>query len=177
MNQRIENAAQQLLDEHELSELPVPVEMIAERSGAAVRYRTFDGDVSGLLLRTEDGIIIGVNSTHPKTRQRFTIAHELGHLNLKSHKGRPVTVEHLTRGARVNWRDGTASQATDKEEIEANQFAAALLMPKELVEQEFWELAQRQPDEVIIQRLSRRFQVSGQAMRFRLVNLALLDPM
>jgi len=169
MNQRIETTAQQLLDEHGLSELPVPVEMIAEQSGAAVRYRTFDGDVSGLLLRTEDGIIIGVNSTHPKTRQRFTIAHELGHLLL--HKEELL---HVDESASIRFRDEESSLATKADEIEANQFASELLMPAHLVWKEIDALPDDLDPEDAIPVLAERFEVSEQAMTLRLNRLGAL---
>jgi Zn-dependent peptidase ImmA (M78 family) len=176
VNRNVEKAAFALLVAHDITRPPVPVDALAELEGAEVRYRQFDDDVSGLLLREEDLAIIGVNAGHAKTRQRFTIAHELGHLTLKSHKGRPVIVEHLSR-ARVHWRDGTSGQATEREEIEANQFAAALLMPQVMIEGDFWPLAGRHPHDVVVARMARRYGVSEQAMHFRLVNLALLDPM
>jgi Zn-dependent peptidase ImmA (M78 family) len=175
MKRSVEKAATELLREHRVTEPPVPVEALAQRRGAEVRYTTFDGDISGLLLRQEESRIIGVHAGHAATRQRFTIAHELGHLEL--HPGRPAIVEHLSR-ARINWRDGTSAKATDKEEIEANQYAAALLMPASMVERDFLSLARLHPDdETVVERLSRRYQVSSQAMKFRLVNLALIDPL
>jgi Zn-dependent peptidase ImmA (M78 family) len=173
MKRSVQKAAEELLQEHGVTSAPVPVEALARRRGAEVRYTIFDGDISGLLLRQGDDRIIGVHARHPATRQRFTIAHELGHLEL--HPGRPAIVEHLSR-ARVNWRDGTSAKASDKEEIEANQYAATLLMPAFLVEADFFALARVHPDETIIDRLSRRYEVSSQAMTFRLVNLALVDP-
>jgi len=176
VNARIERAAIELLARHNVADPPVPIDEVAQLAGAEVRYRQFDDEVSGLLLQEVGLTIIGVNAAHPKTRQRFTIAHELGHLTLKSHKGRPVIVEHLSR-ARVHWRDGTSGQATEREEIEANQFAAAVLMPQPMLEKDFWPLVRRHSDEVVTARLARRYGVSAQAMRFRLVNLALLDPM
>lgn len=169
-----EKQAHELLAQHGVTKPPVPVEDLARRAGTEVRYRKFDGDISGLLLRTDDGHVVGVHAQHPRTRQRFTIAHELGHFLL--HDGRPAIVEHLHRSARVNFRDGTSALATDKEEIEANQFAAALLMPGEMVENEFAQLLGRHTDERIGELLARRFEVSPQAMRFRLMNLALIDP-
>jgi Zn-dependent peptidase ImmA (M78 family) len=169
----VDDRAEALLREHGIVAPPVPVEALAQRLGAEIRYRMFDGDVSGLLLREGDSTIIGVNADHPKTRQRFTIAHELGHLRM--HPGEGVIVEHLSF-ARVNWRDGTSGQATHKQEIEANQYAAALLMPGEMVSHDFSQLARLQPHDVIVDRLARRYHVSSQAMRFRLVNLALIDP-
>lgn len=152
---------------------PVPVEEIARLQGAEVRYYPFDRDISGLLLRSEAATIIGVHSEHPKTRQRFTIAHELGHKVL--HRGRPVIVEHLHR-ARANWRDGQSGLANDSEEIAANQFAAGLLMPQRIIEERFQEIDGRFTERLLIETLARQFEVSAQAMRFRLVNLALIDP-
>lgn len=175
MNSRIEAKAAAFLAEAGISRTPVPVEVLARHEGAKIRYREFDGDISGLLLRTEDEKVIAVHSSHAKVRQRFTIAHELGHLRL--HKGRPIIVEQLTRSARVNWRDDVSSGATDTEEIEANQFAAALLMPRPLIEADYWRLANPgNSNEDIVDQLARRYIVSAQAMNFRLLNLALADP-
>lgn len=174
MMQDAEREAQRLLAQHGITKAPVPVEDLARCAGTQVRYRKFDGDISGLLLRTDEGTVVGVHALHARTRQRFTIAHELGHFLL--HDGRPAIVEHLHRSTRVNYRDGMSALATDTEEIEANQFAAALLMPGQMVEDEFAELIGRHTDERIVELLARRFQVSPQAMRFRLMNLALIDP-
>lgn len=173
---RAEKAAAKVLEAAGVTRPPIPVEALAKRAGAKVRYRSFDGDISGLLVRSDDGEkIVAVHSGQPKVRQRFTIAHELGHLTL--HKGDTVIVEHLTRRAHVSWRDGASSGATDLEEIEANQFAAALLMPAEMVESDYWAIARRNvSDDTLVALLSRRYHVSNQAMRFRLLNLALVDP-
>lgn len=175
MNKRIEQKAATFLEEAGVRLAPVPVDVLARREGAVIRYRMFDGDVSGLLLRTEDEKVIAVHSQDSKVRQRFTIAHELGHLRL--HKGNRVIVEHLSRGVRVNWRDGASSGATDWEEIEANQFAAAVLMPQAMIDTDFSKLAKSgMLNDQIIEQLARRYAVSSQAMGFRLRNLALIDP-
>jgi Zn-dependent peptidase ImmA (M78 family) len=171
---KAEKKARELLERHGITKAPVPIEDLARSAGTQVRYRKFDGNISGLLLRTNGETVVGVHAQHARTRQRFTIAHELGHFLL--HDGRPAIVEHLHRSARVNFRDGTSALATDTEEIEANQFAAALLMPGDMVEDEFNQLFGRHTDERIVQLLARRFGVSPQAMRFRLMNLALIDP-
>src|SRR5262245_61528186 len=102
---------------------PVPVERLAEGLGAEIVYQSFEGDVSGMLYRDENRNLIGVNSAHGANRQRFTIAHEIGHLKL--HAGKPVFVDSF--GGRVNLRDGTS----DLQEVEANAFAASLLMPQQ----------------------------------------------
>jgi len=175
MTSKAERRAEDLLEAHGITQAPVPVDDLARELGAEVRYRTFDGDISGLLVRTDDGqTVVGVHAKHARTRQRFTIAHELGHHVM--HKGRPAIVEHLTRSARVNFRDGTSALATDKEEIEANQFAAGLLMPSTLVEDAFLEATPRLGPERTAAVLAKVFEVSPQAMNFRLMNLALIDP-
>jgi Zn-dependent peptidase ImmA (M78 family) len=176
MTPRPEARAQKLLDELAINSIPIPVEKLARACNTQIRYRRFDGDISGLLLREDDGeVIIGVHAQHARVRQRFTIAHELGHKVL--HKGRPVIVEHLHRSGRVNFRDGTSALASDREEIEANQFAAGVLMPRSLVESAFDEQIVTLSHDRIVAILARKFEVSEQAMRFRLMNLALVDPM
>jgi Zn-dependent peptidase ImmA (M78 family) len=89
-----------------------------------------------------------------------------------------MIIEQLNPGARVNWRDGASSGAKDNEEIQANQFAAALLMPTKLLERDSWKLVDGGIDDesALVERLSKMYDVSPQAMRFRLLNLALLDP-
>src|SRR3954470_4270018 len=69
--------------------------------------------------------IIGINSSHPETRKRFTIAHEMGHLVLHQ-----LDQVHVDKQFLVKLRDDISSQAIDPHEIEANAFAAALLMPE-----------------------------------------------
>ena len=100
------------------SELAIDVHAIAASLEAGVVYERLPSDVSGMLVRDNESIVIGVNESHSPSRQRFTIAHELGHLVM--HRGRPLVVD----SARVNMRDSRSSMATDLEEIEANSFAA-----------------------------------------------------
>lgn len=174
MNRPID-AALALLDGSAVVEPPVPVEHIARDCGALLSYQPFDGeDISGLLYRAPNAApVIGVNSTNPKLRQRFTVAHELGHLVL--HEGQELILERLVR---VNFRDATSSTASDQEEIEANRFAAELLMPGPLLERAFQLLLEGRPlsDVELVRRVARRFEVSHQAMEYRLANLGMLTP-
>jgi Zn-dependent peptidase ImmA (M78 family) len=161
-----------LLEETKTSQPPVPVEKIAATQGAQLTYTAFDGDVSGVLYRESNRVLIGVNSTHAPTRQRFTIAHEIGHLLM--HEGRPVVVDRLVR-VNINLRDGTSS----REENEANAFAAELLMPRNLIASEierFLQRARRVVPQELVDELSSTFRVSAEAMSYRLENLGILDP-
>lgn len=164
--------AEELLREAGIVAPPVPIEQLAERAGAVVRYAPFDGQMSGLLCRSEDGngAVIGVNSRHPTVRQRFSIAHELGHLVLHE------PAFQIDQHAFVSFRDSESSSATDPHEIEANQFAAALLMPAALLRECVEQLGENADVEESIGRLARRFDVSTQAMTIRLTSLGALTP-
>ena len=163
---RAEQAAIDLLDQFGIDELPIPVDKIAEDLGVSLRYEPLEGGLSGVLFRDQQGRqVIGVNALHAHVRQRFTIAHELAHLRLHEDA---LYVDGLVR------RDDKSSLALDPQEIEANSFAAELLMPRKLV---LRELANNVPEGAVadptklLRRLGREFGVSEQAMEFRLVNL------
>lgn len=101
------------------------------------------------------------NASESKERQRFTIAHEVGHYALGHMAGKTL------------FRDTTETftgRVYDVVEVEANKFAAELLMPESLVKS-----AIEQDGIQTINQLANRFGVSASAMRWRLVNLGLLS--
>lgn len=166
-----EKAAAEVLKYCKVTNAPVPVEEIAKELGATIQFEPFDGkdDVSGMLFRDDARTIIGVNSTHARTRQRFSIAHECGHLQL--HEGKMYV------DARINFRDSVSKLAVDAEERAANAFAAALLMPSTFVIDEIKKAIEKNMSddaEAIIDDLAQVFEVSTQAMTYRLKNLGLL---
>lgn len=171
MAKHAEHAAARLLADHGVNWPPIDAEALAKAEGVLVVRRRFkDADVSGMLFRDMDHHIIGVNSAHSVLRQRFTIAHELGHRAL--HPGRELILDVPVR---VNLRDKNSSTATDIEEIEANAFAAALLMPEHMVRDQLNQLPAsklREPDTTATA-LSAIFRVSTSALSFRLINLGL----
>lgn len=157
-----------LLRQHRIKKAPVPVEKIAERLGLDVRYAPFDGELSGALVRNDGECYIGVNSLHSPNRRRFTIAHELGHYLL--HEG---VKQHLDNDFRVNWRDDKSSKAVNPEEMEANRFAAELLMPAEFLVRDI-ERIENFDSESAINLLARRYRVSREAMKIRLGNFGFI---
>lgn len=161
---RIEEIVEQLLKKSRITKPPVPVERIAEHQGLDIRLAPYEGDLSGALVRTEREAYIGVNSNHHPNRQRFTVAHELAHYFL--HKGLRL---HIDKNIWVNWRDDGASKAVQWEEIQANQFAAELLMPTAFLIRDINKI--RRIDDHIVQFLARKYRVSPQAMDIRLNNL------
>jgi Zn-dependent peptidase ImmA (M78 family) len=126
---RIKRLVKELLDNANAVEPPIDVESIARSRGVSIQFEQFDRDVSGVLVRDASGSVIGVQKIQSDTRKRFTIAHELGHLML--HDGELI---HVDRSFRANFRKEAAKEPRDVEEIEANAFAANLLMPKEMIE-------------------------------------------
>jgi Zn-dependent peptidase ImmA (M78 family) len=170
MATRADREVERLLKEARVLEPPVDVEALAARCGAQVSYEAVSPHISGLLYRDEQRSIIGINARNSRQRQRFTIAHELGHLLL--HEGELI----FDTTGRLNWRDESSSLATDPEEIEANASAAQLLMPESLVRGFVREPGGRQPMDRLIRDMAKTFDVSVQAMQYRLINLGLLMP-
>lgn len=164
--------ARKLLEEAGVTKPPVDVEALAAMVGAVVSYEVFKEDLSGVLVKKPSRSVIGVNSFHARTRQRFTIAHEIGHLLLK-HKGEVFVDQTVMK------RDARSAQATDPQEIAANQFAAELLMPRNLVLDAVAERQRRRPElsaSMLVEDLAAFFEVSSQAMEYRLTNLGMFMP-
>jgi Zn-dependent peptidase ImmA (M78 family) len=162
---------QRLLTEQGVGSGPVDVEKLAGLLGIDVRKQNAGPDLSGFILRNpENGkVVIGVNRAHAPTRQRFTIAHELGHFHL--HEGEALRVDR-THAFRVNLRDDIASKGTDTEEKEANLFAAELLVPNSFLRKDLREHGTLDlGDERAIAKWAKRYQVSPQMLTFRLTYL------
>lgn len=171
---RAEKEALRLLQRYDVHAPPIPVDALAQQEGAQIARLRFKGPESGFALRDRNSWIIGVNTLTSARRQRFTIAHELGHLLL--HEGKPLIVDQAIL---VNKRDEISSMATDAEEIEANRFAATLLMPRDFVLSRLERLLQSEGEvdrEDLITQLARTFNVSAEAMGYRLINLNILVP-
>lgn len=165
--ERASKAAREVLRRTGITKPPIPIERIARHLGVEVRREPFEGDLSGMLFREGGRAIVGVNSLHPRSRQRFTIAHEIGHLELHDREG-----IHLDRKFPiVRQRDGLSSLAIDPEEIEANGFAAELLMPAFMLEDDIEEADPFYEDDELTGWLADRYDVSLQAMAIRLGNL------
>lgn len=164
---RVDDAARNLLRDLEQDHPPVDVYAIARQLGIRVVKTSMPNDVSGMLIREGGTLTVGLNEEHHPNRQRFTLAHEIGHQQL--HRGRPLILDSQVR---VNMRDAQSARATDREEIEANRFAADLLMPAAMVIAAVNEAGPGQADS-IRKKLATRFDVSSEAIGYRLVNLGI----
>ncbi|WP_216856884.1 ImmA/IrrE family metallo-endopeptidase [Acidisoma sp. S159] len=163
---RIEQLTDALMVAAGVNTPPVPVDRIVQAQGIAIRATSL-GDVSGLVVRKGKEVVIGVNKDHPLTRRRFTIAHELAHALL--HHGEEVRYD---RDFRVNLRSEASGLGVDIEEIEANFFAARLLMPRRFLEADPEAALVDMEDAQAVGRLAKRYGVSVHAMSIRLGTLA-----
>jgi Zn-dependent peptidase ImmA (M78 family) len=172
MDPQIEQRAYDILAKHNMLMVPVPIETVAAAQGAVIARNHFNGKESGFALRQGRRRIIGVNTSTSPRRQRFTVGHELGHLEL--HDSKDLIVDHSFY---VYKRDELSSLGSDQQEIEANGFAAAVLMPRRLILERLnveLEKDDFQSRDEIIARMARTFDVSNEAMGFRLINLNII---
>lgn len=120
-----EEAERILSDYWDVNEVPVNPVVIAKRLGAEVFTAQLPSDVSGIFQRDAEGNDkIYMDSDDSVSRQRFTAAHEIGHL---------VRIPKGDTAIRVERRDTRATTGRDPEEVFANSFSAALLMPRSVI--------------------------------------------
>lgn len=117
-------------------------------------------DIAGCCLRKGERTILWVNGTHPPARQRFTLAHELGHLRC-DHDGKIPVETFKTLGGKN----------THAREVQANAFAAELLAPKAAVVA--WAEG-RSVDLDAVLELAGAFRMSAIAALYRLNSLGLV---
>lgn len=151
--------AMSILKMARITQAPIDVDTVAKALGFKVVPFDFPNQRKGMVV-IEQGIkAIGVNKNHPKSLQRYTVAHELGHyLNGHSHYENEL-IDDETR-----FHDHHFQQ-----EREADLFAAELLMPKDFLEKDLAEIG------LDIQKLLEKYQVSEQAMWIRLTSLNLAE--
>lgn len=100
---------------------PLDVQALTKALGIDFLCVPMEDDVSGSLTMRPDklGWVMKVNSLHHPNRQRFTIAHELGHYFKHRSKQVEFIDQNFFRNSDSNWM-----------EAEANGFAGELLMPE-----------------------------------------------
>jgi Zn-dependent peptidase ImmA (M78 family) len=178
----IRAVVERLLEETGQHNPPIDPQAIARRLNASVREAAHDDQMSGFLYKdpASGETIIGINKSHSPARRRFTTAHELGHLIL--HAFDSIHVDKAGYGSgfgQLKLRDGRSSAGIDPEEIEANFFAAELLMPAAMLEKDleacpYLDLLDERAFGPMLQELAKRYKVSPQALSIRLVQLGLL---
>ncbi|MGY6251360.1 ImmA/IrrE family metallo-endopeptidase [Bosea thiooxidans] len=164
--EKARTAARAIIAEFPVRAAPVPVERIVKARGIVLQYAPLADELSGMAYIRDGVRIIGVNALHHPNRQRFTIAHELAHHEL--HPEQLLGEVHLDKAFRVMMRDDVAAQGVDSLEIQANAFAAELLMPRAFLNEVVDPVGLDLDDEERLEALARKFRVSTSALRYRL---------
>ena len=152
--------AQAIIQMYNIAEPPIDINYIARKLGFEVLPFDFPETISAVIKIKDLKKIIGVNKKHALTRQRFSIAHELGHY-LSGHE------DHDSENTFID-REKKYLNRSHRMEEEADEFAAELLMPEGMLKKDFTN------GEKNAATLSFKYQVSEQAMLIQLVNLKLL---
>lgn len=150
----IKEVARKALISSDCMSLPIDIEKVAKKFELNVVEFDFADSISGVLKK--DRNVIGINKKQPKVRQRFTIAHELGHFLLGHDIGKNEDVV-----------DDDSEKPLHKER-EANIFASQILMPEEALVNEI------KKEKIDLKKLAGIFEVSEQAISIRLLESNLI---
>jgi len=167
MTSKVMNAyssAREILDTIGISRMPVSLPKIARNLNINIEYAPLDDELSGMAFVRDGEKHILTNSLHHPNRQRFTIAHEIGHHVL--HAKELLAGVHVDKG--ILRRDTISSEGSDRMEIEANAFASELLMPTAAVSEALGQDFDLD-DSKKVEQLAKRFKVSNAAMQHRLM--------
>lgn len=150
---------------------PFPFEnVLKQHEDLKIYYTVLEDDDSGAILFKDGEYSILINTNKPVSRQNFTVGHELGHYFLhKDDIQRASAIiddDDSLDGHKILYRRD--DESNKRLEIEANNFAASLLMPADLVRQA-WQATQS------VEECARIFSVSVVAMSVRLTKLKLLS--
>lgn len=133
---------------------PVDMHGMSDALGIRISEKSLPDNISGKIEKDWPfgSYLITVNSKHSRTRQRFTIAHEIAHYVLhRDLIGDGIIDDGLYRDGRIG----------DIRERQANRYAATLLMPKSLVRRA-WDMGMRTHQD-----LAREFDVSTAVAEIR----------
>jgi Zn-dependent peptidase ImmA (M78 family) len=165
----VERQAVDVLRQHGLYSLPIDPVLLANKLGIKVNNAKFaDESIASLIAKRGTISRILVEQSDLPYRKRFSIAHELGHHFLHLHADGEIVSKRADMFRQREPTDEPIS-ADRRREIEANWFAAALLMPAELVRAEWM----KKPS---ITHMAHAFNVSEEAMGYRVDTLDLWGP-
>jgi Zn-dependent peptidase ImmA (M78 family) len=172
----IEQITTDLLNQYDMMTAPIDVKALIKKLKIKLELVDFGDEISGVLVTEKGKTKIGYSKNESSQRQRFTLAHELGHFILHV---KDSTDKLFVDNVKVMYRKQAFTRTEKMQEVEANQFAASLLMPKDIVMERYNHLINKNSsiiDDEIVTELSGDFKVSQLAMNFRLSNLGLIEP-
>lgn len=123
------------------------------------------------VLFIQDGIgNIGFNPSLSRFKQRFAIAHCIGHYVLHRH----INDLFVDKGFRISLEQQAGTPVNHNYERQANEFAVALLLPENILRKEVESLNLDFGEDDGVKILSKKFEVSMCAVYYRLYTLKLL---
>ena len=147
----------------------IDIEAIAREYGVVVRAVVIPDDIAGILNREEGaGTSILVNECHSRERQRYTVAHQLGHYLCD-----PGVGIHID--TRTFWGRGSNESEMERR---ANEFARGVLIPEGDIQREWQErvgdgdIVDREGD--IVGDMASHFGVSVSVIVIRVIELGLI---
>jgi Zn-dependent peptidase ImmA (M78 family)/transcriptional regulator with XRE-family HTH domain len=162
--QQGELLAQRLRSQSGLGDADLPTDLgqlaadVEDRFNVDVAIEPLERGLDGLAIWRRHYSLIMVSSSIAAHRQRYTMAHELG---------------HLMAGDQGDIVDENINYSRTPAETRANAFAAAFLMPAGALRTAAGEHST--PTEELIADLLARYRVSLDALAFRLHNLGIID--
>ena len=160
--------AKQVLDNYWNNTAPIDPKKIAENIGIIVKYKPLGDKISGIIKNNRfHHIEIHVNKLHSEERQRFTIAHELGHYFSSEDFNQFEDADNLLE---IELLKDRKNDLSDYDERNANSFALELLMPKIAIDYML-----KTGKASTIGDLAKIFKVSLSVMNIRLIKLGYID--
>jgi Zn-dependent peptidase ImmA (M78 family) len=153
----VRHAAAALLKSLKITEPPVNLNIIYQQTKKTVDLIIHGTDdlsdrVDAVTKRSGDQVFIVYNKSKSVNRQRFSVAHELGHLQM----------------GHVHGSSSIDLGSENFDEIEANHFAAHLLMPPDMLRKDI------KDGNKDVKGLANRYQVSEEAMWWQIDKASLL---
>lgn len=153
----INDLAQQVIISYSISIPITNIDEIVHKIGGTIEEKiNFDDLCDGTIIKDgNNSFRIAISPFQNEQRRSFTIAHELGHLFL--HMGFRTNLKLWENQKKAIYRRfGSSAQ-----EYQANEFAASLLMPKDM----YWRILKQNAvdNRVDIAKIARYFNVSQAA--------------
>lgn len=162
-NQTVKEKTVEFLKMYPQSDFPVDIIHVANKLGLTVMEHRFnEDDIYGALITKNTQKVILVNPDISKEKQLFTIAHEIGH--------------HFLHEKDKDLYYKNNSLREDKLEKEADDFAADILMPENIVRSLYhlmhsYDLPLK--ENVIMENFMKYFGVTKKVVEYRLKRLEL----
>lgn len=143
----------------------VDVVELADRLGLEVYQESLPDSSSGYIEYKDGDTYIVINENHPLTRQRFTIAHELGHY-----------VHDFDKLKELGRLDRSKEKISNEVEIVADTFAANILMPENETKILVKKLNDSKISAEVIEKIAEHFRVSRSMAIVRIRELGISVP-